>query len=89
MDFQEFKDSVKNLSNDEAVTALDKYIETHPDCEEAYIARGMKRWGCGMRAGAIDDYLAAIRLNPDSKAKEALKAVNEILDYRNKDLYNP
>lgn len=41
------------------------------------------------RSLAINDYLAAIRLNPSSRANEALKAANEILDYRNKDLYNP
>jgi len=35
------------------------------------------------------DYLAAIRINPESRAREALKAATEILDYRNKDLYNP
>ena len=38
---------------------------------------------------AINDYLEAIRINPDSKARQALQATNDILDYYNKDLYNP
>ena len=49
----------------------------------------MKYWSCGNRALAINDYLAAIKINPESKAVQALKATNEILDYYNKDLYNP
>lgn len=80
---------VKGLTPAEALAKLDGYIASHPDCEEAYITRGLKQWSLGNRAGAINDYLTAIRLNPQSRAKEALKAVNEILDYRNKDLYNP
>ena len=66
-----------------------EYIEAHPDNDEALTTRGMQYWSMGDRAKAINDYLAAIRLNPDSKAKMALKATNQILDYYNKDLYNP
>lgn len=83
------KEQIKGLTAAEAVAALDAYIAANPDDEEAYIARGMRHWGDGRRSLAINDYLAAIRINPDSRANEALKAANEILDYRNKDLYNP
>ena len=51
--------------------------------------RGMKHWGASKRSLAINDFLTAIRINPDSRAKEALKAANEILDFYNKDFYNP
>ena len=37
---------------------------------------------------AMNNYLEALRLNPDSPAKEALEIANEILAFRNKDLYN-
>lgn len=77
------------VSYDRAIEELTAYIEIHPQEEEAYIVRGMKHWGAGKRALAIRDYLAAIRLNPDSRAREALRAANSILDYRNTDLYNP
>lgn len=92
MDFDQLKESLRGLSAAEAVSALTAYIEAHPDdkrLDEALTLRGMKYWGLQQRSNAINDYLAAIRLNPESKAVQALKAANEILDYYNKDLYNP
>ncbi len=83
------RDFVKGLLPAEAVVRLNGYIEAHPKCEEAYIMRGLKYWSLGDRASSIRDYLTAIRINPHSRANEALKAANEILDYRNNDLYNP
>lgn len=85
----ELKEIIKGKSNDEAIISLTDYIAQHPDCDEAYTLRGLRYWGAGDRSAAIGDYLAAIRINPESRAKEALKAANEILDYRNKDLLNP
>lgn len=85
----ELKALVKGLLPAEAVGKLTAYISSHPECEEAYVLRGLKYWSLGDRAASIKDYLAAIRINPGSRANEALKAANEILDYRNKDLYNP
>lgn len=75
--------------DDNGIAALTQYIGQHPDDDEALTLRGMRHWGRGDRASAINDYLAAIRINPDSRARLALKATNEILDYYNKDLYNP
>lgn len=83
------REAVKGLLPEEAIAKLSAYIANHPDDDEALTLRGIKYWSSGQRALAIKDYLAAIRINPDSKAAEALKAANEILDYRNKDLYNP
>ena len=37
---------------------------------------------------AMNNYLEAINLNPDSPAKQALDIANEILDFYNKDMYN-
>ena len=37
---------------------------------------------------AINNYLEALHLNPDSPAKQALDIANEILDFYNKDMYN-
>lgn len=87
---EEIKDSIrKGLDPAEGLRLLSEYIDTNPQNDEALTARGMQYWSMGDRASAINDYLAAIRLNPDSKAKMALKATNDILDYYNKDLYNP
>lgn len=92
MNFLELKESMKGLSGDDAVKALSEYIESNPnaaDLDEVLTYRGMKYWGMQKRSLAINDYLAAIKLNPQSKAVQALKAANDILDYYNKDLYNP
>ena len=37
---------------------------------------------------AMNTYLEAIQLNPESPAKQALDIANEILDFYNKDMYN-
>ena len=57
--------------------------------EDALIERGRLYWALGLRGEAIGDYLAAQRLNPSGKATQLLKATYAILDYYNKDLYNP
>ncbi len=83
------KTNIKDLEPSAAIAVIDEYLKTNPDSDEALTLRGLRHWSAGDRAEAINDYLAAIRLNPGSPAREALRAVNEILDYRNKDLYNP
>lgn len=92
MTYDELKESVRGLSGQEAVEALTHYIESKgqsPNLDEALTLRGMKYWAMNKRSLAINDYLAAIRLNPASRALQALNAANSILDYYNKDLYNP
>ncbi len=90
MTLEEIKNGITSgLLPEDGIPALTQYISEHPDDDEALTVRGMRHWSRGDRASAINDYLAAIRLNPDSRAKMALKATNEILDYYNKDLYNP
>lgn len=75
--------------NGEAITWLTEYLNANPEAEEAYIMRGMQYWSKSQRGKAITDYLSAIRLNPDSQAKTLLASANQILDFYNKDLYNP
>lgn len=89
MTIQELKASLSEVGYEEAVARLTDFIAANPDSDEAYTLRGMRHWGAGRRALAINDYLAAIRINPHSPAAKALEAANSILDYRNKDLYNP
>lgn len=77
------------LPAEEGMRLLNEYIEANPRDDEALTARGMLNWSLGNRAATINDYLAAIKINPDSKAKSAIKATYEILNFYNKDLYNP
>lgn len=81
--------SIKGLAPHESIAWLTAYIASNPESDEALTLRGMRYWGMSRRSDAINDYLAAIRINPESRAVQALEAANEILDFFNKDLYNP
>lgn len=83
------KDIIAPMEAHEAVDFLTGYIESTPDDDTAYTLRGKCRWALNDRAGAITDYLAAIKINPSSPAKMYIKTAYEILNYYNKDLYNP
>lgn len=74
---------------DQAIAAITEYLAQNPRDTDALTLRGLKHFGAGQRALAINDYLAALEIDPDCKAKLALQQANEILDYYNKDLYNP
>ena len=87
---ESLKEQIRLLGADEAIALLDKWIAEHPEDVEAYTLRGMNHFGAGHRSAAIGDYLTALRLDPDNaRARQALDYANSILDYYNKDLYNP
>lgn len=54
-----------------------------------YYSLGNKYRREGNWAEAINNYIAAIELDPDSPAVEAKQMLDEILGYYNKDMYNP
>lgn len=83
------KEKIKAASCEDAIRMLDEYIAANPGDDDALTIRGLRYWSAGKRSKAINDYLEAIRINPESRAREALRAANEILDYYNKDLLNP
>lgn len=68
---------------------LDRRLAENPADEDALIERGRLYWALNRRSDAINDYLAAQRLNPEGRATQLLKATYDILDFYNKDLYNP
>jgi len=79
----------KGIDAGTIIADLNEYISTNPESDEALTMRGMKYWSLGERSKAINDYLAAIKINPESKSTMALKTAYEILNFYNKDLYNP
>lgn len=85
MNFEE----LNSLSIEAAIARLDVHIAANPGDEEALTLRGMRHWAMNHRSKAINDYLAAIRINPSSRAVEALRQAQAILDFYNKDLLNP
>lgn len=88
---QEIKASARSGSStpEETLAALDAYIGAHPGDDDALTERGLLYWSLEKRAAAINDYLAAIKINPESRARQAIKSAYDILNFFNKDLYNP
>lgn len=56
---------------------------------EEYYRRGNEYRRKGDWKHAIDCYLEAVERDPDSPAAEAKKMLDDILNYYNKDAYNP
>ncbi len=71
-----------------AINALDKLIGNYPTCDEAYYLRGNAYRKQGNWQAAINNYLTAIELNPQSPAQQAKNMMMDILNFYNKDMYN-
>lgn len=56
---------------------------------EAHFEAGRRLWAEGRRGEAITEYNNAVALDPDSPAAVALKMANEIMDFYDKQRYNP
>ena len=56
---------------------------------EEYYQKGNEARKQGLWHEAINCYMEAIRLDPDSPAVEANRMLDDILDYYCKDMYNP
>lgn len=54
-----------------------------------YYEKGNNYRRAGNWQEAINNYIAAIELDPDSPAVEAKRMLDDILGYYNKDMYNP
>ena len=74
---------------DEAISLLDGYRTSGgPMDDTLYYLLGNAWRKKGNWQMAINNYLLAVHLNPESPAKQALDIANEILDFYNKDMYN-
>lgn len=73
---------------DIAIDALNELIKLHPVCDEAYYLRGNAYRKQGNWQLAINSYLAAIEINPESPAQQANKMMTDILNFYNKDMFN-
>ena len=74
---------------EEAISLLDGYISAaEVPSDRAYYLLGNAYRKKGDWQGAINNYLEAIDINPESPAKNAYRIANDILDFYNKDMYN-
>lgn len=86
---EEIRKQIKENFTSEAITKLNDYIATHPNCnDEPYYLLGNAYRKQGNWQLALNNYLEAIDRNPDSPAVEAKKMAMDILDFYNKDMYN-
>ena len=86
-------DSIEKIlvedGTDEAIRLLEEYISSSPELSDrAYYLLGNAHRKKGDWQLAINNYLEAMAINPDSPAANAYAIANEILDFYNKDMYN-
>ncbi len=74
--------------NIEALNLINAEIELETENDELYYLRGKIHQRMHNWKEAIENYQQAVFLNKQSPATEALKYINNILSFYNKDIYN-
>ena len=90
---QEIKDMLSRSEGDEALNAASEIIESNGVSREtlanAYYLRGNAYRQNGNVRMALNSYLESMDIDPDGPAAEAYRHLQELLDFYNKDYYNP
>ncbi len=86
---EQIRQLLKDNQVEEAIRRLDSFLQEHPDSDEAFYLRGNAYRKLGNFQQALNNYLSAIDLNPESPAKQAHDMLMDILDFYDKQLYNP
>jgi len=85
-------DKIKQLILDgnieEAIRLLDEIIAANPQNDEAFYLRANACRKKGDMQLAINNYLEAMAINPDSPAHMAHSMMMKIMNFYNKDMYN-
>ena len=78
---------------EEALTAANEIVENKTTGRDtlamAYYLRGNAYRQQGNVRMALNSYLESMELDPDGPAAEAYRHIQELLDFYNKDYYNP
>lgn len=89
-DFEIIKHYLADNKLQTAIEMLDEIIEANPQNDEAYLLRGHAYRKKEDWKHALSDYAAARDINPDNAtATIAYDSTVEVLNFYNKDLYNP
>ena len=90
---QEIKDMLSRSEGEEALRAANEIVESKGVSKEtqanAYYLRGNAYRQNGNVRMALNSYLESMDLDPDGPAAEAYRHIQELLDFYNKDYYNP
>ncbi|MDO4214664.1 MAG: tetratricopeptide repeat protein [Bacteroidales bacterium] len=89
----EFQSKIVDLLDkgkaDEAIELATEFLtQTHAPKDQLYYLRGNAYRKKGDWQHALNDYLEAITINPESPAKHAYDMAIDILNFFNKDMYN-
>lgn len=85
------EDIQKCLDNEKAQEAIDvslRILEEDKTNDRVYYLLGNAYRKMGDWQNAINNYLQAMELNPESPARQAYEMANDILNFFNKDMYN-
>ena len=82
------KQLISECKTDEAIFLLEEFIEKNKTSDEAYYLKGNAYRKKGDVRQALNNYLIAIELNPNSPAVIAHNQMISILNFYNKDMYN-
>lgn len=87
------KELIRNLlateKADEAIAELERFRSDGGKMDDTLFYLLGNAWRKkGNWQMAMNNYLEAVALNPESPAQQALDIANEILDFYNKDMYN-
>lgn len=74
---------------EQALVHLDERLADNPQDDAACYLKGTLFWKQGNWKMAIENYLKATEINPESPARQAYEMVMEIINFSNPDLYNP
>jgi tetratricopeptide (TPR) repeat protein len=90
---QEIKEMLSRSEGQEALDAANEIVENKTVAKEtlanALYLRGNAYRQQGNVRMALNSYLESMELDPDGPAAEAYRHIQELLDYYNKDYYNP
>lgn len=90
---QEIKDMLSRSEGDAALEAANEIVENKGVSRDmlanAYYLRGNAYRQNGNIRMALNSYLESMELDPDGPAAEAYRHLQELLDFYNKDYYNP
>lgn len=88
-DLNTIKELINRGKADEAIETLNRFIESNPSPgDEAYYLLGNAYRKKGNWQMALNNYLSAIEINPESPAVHAREILMDILNFYNKDMYN-
>lgn len=87
-EIQSIKRMITEGDPHEAIRLLEEYVKRQPESGEAWFLLGKAHYKLGEIRLALNSYLRAMELNPDSPARSAYNMAIQILDFYNKDMYN-